>query len=115
MAKRTEKAAPPGASVTEDKVVDEAAEMAASTGDKKKKSFADFLAAKREVERKTLKPTSGELEVLTGISDQEVHDLQFPVETSRLVGYEKVKGVHVCFVKTLAFMKKKDDLEKDEK
>jgi len=104
------KNAPSGAVVTGEELKDEAAEKRIAAGSSKEKSFDDFLATMRDVERQSLKPTSSELETITTQDDKEVMALQF--ESKRLVGYKKVGKTHVCLVKTLAFMKKKEDLEK---
>ena len=102
------KTAPPGANVTEETVVDEAAEKMSKISTQQK-TFDLFLETLKEEEAKSLKPRSGDYEVIKDLSSAEVQKLQ---AEERLVGFQKFGNQRVCLVLKEAFIEKKESLKK---
>lgn len=107
--------------VNEVEVNDESAEMSKTS--KQQKSFDGYLVALREKEAKSLKPRSGDYEVLEDVSEKDIRALQgFDEENptlppnpqnARLVGFQKFGKGNVCFVLKEAFIAKKESLKED--
>ena len=101
--------APPGASITEDTEKNEAGDRMSKVSSQAK-TFDNYILALKEAEAKSLKPRSGDYEVLKDVPQKEVMQLQ---EDKRLVGFQQFGKGNVCLVLKEAFITKKETLKKE--
>ncbi len=91
---------PKGATVVKEEVSDEAGKKLREM--KKTSKFSEFIATMKRVEEESIKPLSGDLEVIEKVSANDLKQLQ---KDNRLYGYEP--ATQTALVLKLAFLDKK--------
>lgn len=99
--------APKGATIVKAELDDEAGKKLRTV--KKDSSFSEFIAITKKAEEESLKPLSGDYEVLENVSKEKVRELR---ADKRSVGWNP--KTRTALVLKLAFLAKKAKLKKGE-
>ena len=98
---------PKGATIVREELNNEAGKKLRE--EKKANKFEEFIAITKKAEEESIRPLSGDFEVLENVDDKTLKQLN---EDKRMVGWEP--GPRVAMVLKVAFLEKKAKLKKGE-